>query len=43
MLGDKIKNLRIKKDFIQEELANNIGLSQSTIGMIEKNKQVEKF
>lgn len=39
MLGDKIKNLRKKKGMTQQELSDYIGISRSTIGMIEGNKQ----
>ena len=39
MLGDKVKQLRKKLGLTQQELAASIELSQSTIGMIEGNKQ----
>ncbi|EKQ50306.1 MULTISPECIES: helix-turn-helix transcriptional regulator [unclassified Clostridium] len=39
MLGDKIKNLRKKKGLTQQELSDAIGVSRSTIGMVEKNLQ----
>ena len=39
MLGDKIKKLRKERHITQSELANAIGLSRSSIGMIESNKQ----
>lgn len=39
MLGDKVKLLRKKKKITQLKLAEAIGLSQSTIGMIEGNRQ----
>lgn len=39
MLGDKVKKLRKELKITQSELAKNIGVSQSTIGMIEGNKQ----
>lgn len=39
MLGDKIKKLREDKKMTQQELADSVGLSQSTIGMIEGNRQ----
>lgn len=39
MLGDKVKLLRKKMKITQQKLAETIGLSQSTIGMIESNKQ----
>lgn len=39
MLGDKIKQLRENKKLTQQELANNLNIGQSTIGMIEGNKR----
>ena len=39
MLGDKVKKLRKELKITQSELAKTIGVSQSTIGMIEGNKQ----
>jgi repressor LexA len=39
MLGDKIKDLRKKKGMTQQELADYINVSRSTIGMLEGNKQ----
>lgn len=39
MLGDKVKLLRKKNKVTQQKLADALGLSQSTIGMMEKNKQ----
>ncbi|WP_271814227.1 helix-turn-helix domain-containing protein [Clostridium beijerinckii] len=39
MLGDKIKNLRKKFGLTQQELSTAIGVSRSTIGMVEKNLQ----
>ena len=39
MLGDKVKMLRKEMNFTQQQLAIAIGVSQSTIGMIEGNKQ----
>ena len=39
MLGDKVKGLRKKAGLTQKELANTIGVSRSTIGMLEKNLQ----
>lgn len=38
MLGDKIKSLRKAKKINQQQLANAVGLSRSSIGMIEANK-----
>jgi len=37
LLGDKIKALRQKKKLTQKELADDLTISQSTIGMIERN------
>jgi repressor LexA len=39
MLGEKVKYLRKSKKMTQQELAEIIGVSQSSIGMIESNKQ----
>jgi transcriptional regulator with XRE-family HTH domain len=39
MLGDKVKLLRTKMKITQQKLALTINVSQSTIGMIEGNKQ----
>ena len=39
MIGAKIKSLREKDRITQKELAEQIGVSQSTIGMIESNKK----
>lgn len=39
MLGDKIKQLRKEKRLTQQELANEMKIAQSTIGMIESNKR----
>lgn len=39
MLGDKVKLLRKGMKLTQQKLAETIGVSQSTIGMIEGNKQ----
>ncbi len=39
MLGDKIKELRKRKKITQQKLAEMIGVSQSSIGMLEGNKQ----
>lgn len=38
MLGDKIKDLRKGKKLTQVQLAEEIGIAQSTLGMIEKNR-----
>lgn len=38
MLGDKIKDLRKDKNLTQVQLAKEIGIAQSTLGMIEKNR-----
>ncbi len=39
MLGDKIKELRKKMKITQKELGQQVGLSTSSIGMIESNRQ----
>lgn len=39
MLGEKVKTLRKALKITQKELAIAVGVSQSTIGMIEGNKQ----
>lgn len=39
MLGDKVKMLRKSLKITQKDLATSIGVSQSTIGMIEGNNQ----
>lgn len=39
MLGDKVKILRKSLKITQKDLAASIGVSQSTIGMIEGNNQ----
>ncbi|WP_404988145.1 helix-turn-helix domain-containing protein [Clostridium culturomicium] len=39
MLGEKVKTLRKSLKITQKELANAVGVSQSTIGMIEGNRQ----
>ena len=39
MLGDKVKMLRKEMEITQQKLAEVIGVSQSTIGMIEGNNQ----
>ena len=36
MLGDKIKELRIKKGLTQQKLADATGISRSAIAMVEK-------
>lgn len=38
MIGNKIKELREKKGLTQKELAEEIGVAQSTIAMIESGK-----
>lgn len=38
MLGDKIKELRKKHKVTQTQLAEAVGLRQSAIGMIERNR-----
>ncbi len=39
MLGNKVKLLRKERKITQQKLAEAIGVSQSTIGMIEGNRQ----
>lgn len=39
MLGDKISELRKVKKLTQRQLAYELGIAQSTIGMIEKNER----
>lgn len=43
MLGDKIKKLRTKNQLTQKQLAEKLGLAQSTIGMIESGKRDVSF
>ncbi|WP_423237082.1 helix-turn-helix domain-containing protein [Clostridium peptidivorans] len=43
MLGYKIKTLRIKNQLTQKQLADKLGLAQSTIGMIESGKRDVSF
>lgn len=38
LIGDKIKELREKKGLTQKELAEEIGVAQSTVAMIESGK-----
>ena len=38
MLGDKIKSLRKKNKMTQVKLCKEIGIAQSTLGMIESNR-----
>lgn len=39
MLGDKIKSLRKNRKMTQTELCKEIGIAQSTLGMIESNSR----
>ncbi|WP_455819684.1 helix-turn-helix domain-containing protein [Clostridium butyricum] len=39
MLGDKIKELRKSKMLTQHQLADKLGIAQSSLGMIESNKR----
>lgn len=39
MIGNKIKSLRNSKNMTQKELADAVGIAQSTIGMIESEKR----
>lgn len=38
MLGDKIKELRKGMNLTQKQLCSKIGIAQSSLGMIEKNR-----
>ena len=40
MLGDKIKELRNEKNMYQQDLANALMVSKSTVAMWETNKRV---
>lgn len=39
ILGDRLKNLRKGMDLTQQELANKLGISTSTIGMYEQGRR----
>ena len=39
-IGENIKQMRIKKGLTQEELAQNLGISQSMIGHIESGRKL---
>lgn len=39
MIGERLKELRMKKNLTQKQLADQLKLSQSTIGMIESGKR----
>lgn len=39
MLGDKILELRKSRKLTQKQLADELGVAQSTIGMLEKNER----
>ncbi len=39
MLGDRIKELRTEKDIFQQQLADKLGVSKSTVAMWETNKR----
>ena len=39
MIGDNLKNLRIKKGLKQSELAGLLGLSSSAVGMYEQGRR----
>lgn len=39
MLGDRIKELRTKKNITQEQLAVDLNVAKSTIGMWENNRR----
>ena len=37
-IGDRLKNLRMRRALTQQELAEKAGVSQNTIARIERNK-----
>lgn len=39
MIGDRLKELRIKKGLKQSEIAELLGLSSSAVGMYEQNRR----
>ena len=39
MIGDKLKELRLKKGLKQSELASMLGLSASAVGLYEQNRR----
>ena len=43
LLGDKIKQLRIKRGYTQEDVANMLGVSKSTISYYEKNARIPRI
>lgn len=43
MIGEKIKQLRKENDITQEELAKNIGVSTSMVGMYETNSRKPSY
>lgn len=43
MIGDKIKKERLLKGYTQNQLAEKLGLSASTIGMYEQNRRMPDF
>lgn len=43
MNGNKLRALREKKGLLQKELANEIGISTSTIGMYEQGRREPDF
>ena len=40
MLGDKIKTLRTSNNMLQQDLANALSVSKSTVAMWETNKRI---
>jgi len=38
VLSNKVKIMRVKKEYTQEELANLVGCTRQTINAIEKNR-----
>ncbi|MDK2902447.1 MAG: hypothetical protein PWQ93_366 [Clostridiales bacterium] len=40
MFGEKLKELRIKRNYTQRELAQKLNMSQSSIAMYERNQRI---
>lgn len=43
MFGDVLKQLRIESHLTQKELSSILGISESTVGMYERNKREPDF
>lgn len=43
MFGDVLKQLRMESHLTQKELGNILGISESTVGMYERNKREPDF